>query len=559
MDHGRESRLNPWRIALVGACLASAATIVGLGRQLTFYNDDWYVLLQRPGLSAHSILLPHDGHLSAILVLIYKGLVAVAGLDSQLPFRLTEAAVVVSLALVVFLYVRRRLGEPPAVVAAAVLLFLGPAYEALLWTFEIGLMGSMVAGIGALLVLEREGVGRDRAGCSLLAVSLLFSNVGVVFVIAAAVEVLAVRRRPSQLWIAGLPALMFAVWWVAYAQGSPTHFSLGNVARAPGYVLNAMSSGLAAVTGLSWAPDSTADPLAWGRPLLALGAVGVAAWLLRGGRPSPRLAVIGAAALSWWLVIAFTFTPVFRNPTESRYLMLSGAFLLMLAAELFRSTRPSPATTAAIAAAGFVAIAANITPLKEGFHFFRDQTALARADLGALDLARRRVDPEFVIPNTPTLPGGRVLLGGVIASDYFRERDRYGSPADSPAQIATAPLDARDSADAVLGLAYKLALAPVGRSRTARDSRCTRLTPAPDASSREIELPRGGATIVNRGAAPATLGLRRFAPAGSLSVGLSELAGVMSARLAVPPDSSPVPWALGVAGGSPVLVCPLQQ
>src|SRR4051812_850375 len=122
----------PVWIVLGALCLGSAATIVVLGSKLTFFNDEWYVLLLRPGLSAHTVLEPHNGHLSAIPILVYKGFVAAFGLDAQVPFRIALAIVVVALGLVVFAYVRERCGDVLALLAAALLLFLGSAWQDLL-------------------------------------------------------------------------------------------------------------------------------------------------------------------------------------------------------------------------------------------------------------------------------------------------------------------------------------------------------------------------------------------------------------------------------------------
>jgi len=69
----------------------SALLLVLLGTRLTFFSDDWYFLLQRPGLSAHAgidvVLAPHNSNLVAVDVVIYKALVGAFGLRSQLPFR----------------------------------------------------------------------------------------------------------------------------------------------------------------------------------------------------------------------------------------------------------------------------------------------------------------------------------------------------------------------------------------------------------------------------------------------------------------------------------------
>ena len=121
-------------------CGASAVTVVLLGTRLTFFNDDWYFLLQRPNLTADSVFAAHNGHLSALAVLVYKGLVGLFGLDAQLPFRLVLAATVAALGILVFLLVSERAGRALGLIAATIVVFLGPAWEDLLWSFQIGLI-----------------------------------------------------------------------------------------------------------------------------------------------------------------------------------------------------------------------------------------------------------------------------------------------------------------------------------------------------------------------------------------------------------------------------------
>ncbi len=50
---------------------------------------------------------------------------------------------------------RRRVGPWPALFAAVLLLFLGPAWEVLLWPFEIAFAGSVLFGVAMLLALDR--------------------------------------------------------------------------------------------------------------------------------------------------------------------------------------------------------------------------------------------------------------------------------------------------------------------------------------------------------------------------------------------------------------------
>ena len=56
----------------------------------------------------------------------------------------------------------------------------------------------------------------------------------------------------------------------------------------------------------------------------------------------PRwLWVVGAIALSYWLLAAFNLAPG-RDATASRYQYVGGIFLLLIAAELVRGLRLAP-------------------------------------------------------------------------------------------------------------------------------------------------------------------------------------------------------------------------
>jgi hypothetical protein len=60
----RDTRQSPLAVGLLFAiCLAGVLVVVLLGTRLTFFNDDWYFLFQRPGLESHpgldSLLAPH--------------------------------------------------------------------------------------------------------------------------------------------------------------------------------------------------------------------------------------------------------------------------------------------------------------------------------------------------------------------------------------------------------------------------------------------------------------------------------------------------------------------
>jgi hypothetical protein len=534
---------------LAALCVASAATLVVMGTNLTFFNDEWYILMQRPGLSADTIFEPNNQHLSAIPVLVFKTLVELFGLDEQLPFRLLLAAVVVSLAVLVFAYVRDRLGPGLALVAAALLLFLGPAWEDLLWSFQIGLVGSTATGVAVLILLERDTPRRNLAACLLLVVSILLSDVGVPFIAGAAVAV-ALRRRPAQLWIPGAAALVFAGWWIAYGTDARSDFNVGNLARSPAYLIDSASSGLSSLAGLTERPGGETDLLAWGRPLLALVAVAVAFAFTRRSRPAPFLLVVVAAAVVFWVLVGSNFI-VGREATSSRYQLVTATFVVLIGAEAFRGFRPGPVALGTVICLAVVAIGSNLAALSKGYDFMRLHSTFARVDLGALELMRGNVPPTFqLVESAARTP----FLSGVTAEGYFRESEAHGTPAQTPEEILAEAPELRAAADNVMAAGYRLRLQPQARAAAAVPG-CELVSARFDAEPVEAELEPGGALVTNLGAQPVDLGVRRFAPAGS-QTNLARLGGGFSALLAIPRDDSDLPWHLSAAGGSPIRVCP---
>ena len=142
----RETGFPSW--ALLGlVCGACMLVLVILGTRLTFFNDDWFFLLQRPGLEGDSIFSPHNGQLVALVDLSFKGLVALFGF-AQLPFRLVLSAAVAALGIVVYLIVSKRAGRFLGLVAASIVVFLGPAWEDLLIYASIGPIAALVTGLG---------------------------------------------------------------------------------------------------------------------------------------------------------------------------------------------------------------------------------------------------------------------------------------------------------------------------------------------------------------------------------------------------------------------------
>ena len=83
----RRAREHPAVLLAAGAMLLSGGLLLHYLSRLTFWRDEWEILLHRRGWSVGTFLDPAVEHLIAIPILIYKLLLAVAGMDSPLPFQ----------------------------------------------------------------------------------------------------------------------------------------------------------------------------------------------------------------------------------------------------------------------------------------------------------------------------------------------------------------------------------------------------------------------------------------------------------------------------------------
>lgn len=519
--------------AIAVPCLAAAVMVVVLGSRLTFFNDDWAFVLQRPGFTAHAILDPSDGHFVALAVLIFKGLISAFGLGSQVPFRIVLAATVVFLGLGVFVFVRARLGVLAGVVAASLLMFLGPAWEDLLWSFQIGLIGSLATGVWALVFLERRRTRGDVAACVLLVASVTLSNLGLAFVTAALVVAI-VRRRAADLWIAAIPGVLFAVWWLAYGHKDPSYITAGHTLALPEYVADSVAAALSSLTGLGGGILTSYN---WGPTLLAVALVGAGVWIHRRQPPLRWLLVIAAAALFFWGLTGASFIPG-REPVASRFQLISGTFVLLLAAELLGSIWWRPRALLAIAAAGLLAIGANLTILKnQGYEPMRARADSAKAALGALNIMRGHVGDDFRLTEGIA---HQPYLAQVTAGAYFRETRAHGTPADTPGELVRASVERRQAADGILVSGYAIRLQP---TTAARPPGVVCRTVARAAPGRPAALAPGTTRIVNRGPAGADLALRRFSSAGAATP-IGSLAPGALATVAIPVDSARLVWRL---------------
>ncbi|HMJ72240.1 MAG TPA: hypothetical protein VK471_02620 [Solirubrobacterales bacterium] len=545
-----------WRSAtplMLAAMLASGVLITTLASRISFLLDDWTFILYRRGFNADAFLKPDNEHFVAGPVAVFKLLLATFGMGSTLPYRVIATALFLLGAWFLFVWIRRRLGQWPALVAVLPVLFLGAAYDDLLWFASITFLGAMACGLGMLVALDRRDKVGDRLACAWLVGSMLFSSLWLAFAIGAAVDV--VLRRGDRDWrrrafVVAVPVALYAIWWLGWGHTAESAFSLHNVATTPLYVFDSFAAAIAALLGLATPVEGIASPagLDWGRPLaVLLGALAV--WRLYRIERIPRsLWVVLAIVLSYWVLGGFDVKSG-RLAWASRYQYPAAAMVLLVAADLLRGVKLKRRLVIPALAVVVAAVASNLLFLHESYESYERTSRLERADLTAVEIARDTVEPGLIlsedIADTGYVP--------VEVGSYLSARDAFGSPAYTEVELEAAPEEARIPADKVLAAALRVELRPVAAPRggTLRDCRTVG---AASGEATVVTLPAGGA-LLRSGGGVSELSLGRFADA--FPVQLGNLAPGSWNELAIPTDSSTRPWRAQLNSSGSLTVCSL--
>ena len=533
-------------LLVVLAC--SATVLLLLQSRLTFVADDWSFLLDRRGLSAAVFLDPHNNHIVVVPVSIYKALLNVFGMNSALPFQFAATGVFLLSNLALFVYLRRRVGPELALLGTTLILFLGAAWIDLLWSFQIALSGSIAAGLAALLALERDERRSDAIGCVLLVAAVGFSELGVSFALAALVSV-ALGPRPwrHRLYVALLPLVLYAIWFLGWGHKGPETLTAHNVLVSPKYVFEAISQAIASLLGLATPlTGSGLQPvgLIWGELLLVAGII-LAVWRVRQlGRISRGLWTALTLGGSFWFLAAATAYLTYRLPTNGRYQFPGAVFVLLIAAELLRGIRPSRQTLLVGVVVTAAAVVSGLFYLDKGYRIQRSTTVMERAKLGALEIARPNVSPASEVPLN--------LLTQINAGAYFSAVDAFGSPALTASQLASSSEASRAAADATLALLLKIRLAELSGATGKGDSRRCQATAANLTAGQSVPLVPGINRLIADGE-PVGLRLARFADRSWLELG--SLAPHRTGEIQIPRDRSTRRWRMQVGGPGSVSVC----
>ena len=232
----------PWAPILLA--VAAIPILVWLGRDMTFYHDEYAFLLLRD-LSVQGIFAPHNEHLSATLVVLYRLLVGTVGTVSYWPYLAVTFALHLVVAGIVFVVVRRETSERWALGAMAVMLVLGSGGDDILWAFQSATIGATAAGMAAVVIAPR----RPAVAAVLLTIALATSGVALAFLAGTGLHLLADPMAGARLAgapgraVSGLAGDFGARGWRAAPpslEGVPEYVLSGLVATAAGMVGSAL-------------------------------------------------------------------------------------------------------------------------------------------------------------------------------------------------------------------------------------------------------------------------------------------------------------------------------
>lgn len=546
------TRRNAPLVFLGAALLASGAMLLVLTRELTFFQDTWEFLMDRRELTVDNLLRPHNEHIVLIPVSIELFFIHVFGMSSARPEYLLSIAMSLATAVLLFVYARRRVGDWLALMATGLLLFVGPAWQDLLWPFELAFVGSILFGVAMLLALDREDRNGDVLACVFLTIAAGFSSLGVAFMAAAAVHLFVHRRERGwgRAWFVAIPVVLFAIWYLGWGHDAESHLSLINVLNSPRFAFEGMAVSLESLLGLSRAPieGPPETVIGWGEPLLLAALALVILQQIRRPGFSPGFWPVLAATATNWFLTAFNYVPG-REPSTGRYMYAAGAFTLLVAVELLRDVRLSRRVLAIMGAVTLAAVASNIHFFREGSRWLLNQSVLTRADLAGIDIARNRVAPGFEL--APELAGTPSLVN-VSAGRYLEAEDELGTPAYTPEELAEAPEPGLRQADVVISRA--LSLRTVTRSGAAPPGKGCELGGGPRAPE-DTTLRPGVTKILTEPGPQASIRLGRYAEQGVYPVQMPGAPGDSTTLLKIPRDRSDVPWRVRIESQQPVYVC----
>ena len=364
---------------------------------------------------------------------MYRLVLGVVGLSTYMPYLALLAALHVIVVLEVYVLARRVTAPALAALAAVVIAFFGSGFENLFWGIQIGFVGAIGLGLGAVILLDgRPSPGRVVAATGLLTVGIMTSGFGLFMLAFAGLDLLLDPRRRRLVLALVVPAAIYLAWYVVYGRSGVATarepFTLDAILSVPAFVLDGVGTAFGSVVGVG--------PLL-GRLGAIVLAVGLVVHVVRGGSvPGRALACFGAVVVEYG-IIGLIRAQLFDGTAEySRYAYLSGIFALLGILSLIghRAMPADPrrrlAVVAGLAGVFTLAMIWNVWLLRDGRELFAGRADSTRAAIVvAMGDLPPGVDPTAVKLMDRTITRLREVVG------------EFGSPlTDSLAGEAVRPV-----------------------------------------------------------------------------------------------------------------------
>jgi len=484
------------------ASLAAAfALLLWLDHKHWFIGDEWSTLVDRKlggGAGVSGIWEPHNEHWSTIPVVVYRALFTVFGVRTYIPY--VVVLLLVHLAIVHLLWrLMLRLGVDAllATVLCGAFAVLGAGGDNLSLAWQMQLVAPIATGLGALLLApEHGGLGRRDLWVSLLLLAgLMCSGVGLTMMAVVGLVALLRRGWKVALGTVALPAVAYAVWYLAYGRdaGSQNPDSLSTaVQKVPEYVWR----------GLTDAVDGTFGLSGIGPAVLAA----LAVWLvLRARADDSRWDV--PLAMAAGAVLFLALTDLRRSGLgidtagTSRYVYVVVALLLpagalALDALLARSALRLPAVVALAA----LLLAVQLPELNRvADHWTVIDRSVKSRVLGSAALAREGQGFLSVLPVPEYMPGltvdkiRKLSEDGKLPGGRVTERERLDAALYT--QVASYPGSARRKPEA----APALALAGDATVEPGSSAACRKVVPEGQNPGVLVQVDEPGSVIVRTG------------------------------------------------------------
>ena len=477
---GLPHRLEPATAAHLVSLAAAFVLFLFLDRHQVFVGDDWEFVNRFVGTGGLQPLAPHNEHWATIPLLIYRGLFALVGLRTYLPYIAVLLLMHIATAHLLWRLLRRLHVEPwTATAIAAVLLFLGSAYEDLSWAFQIGFVGSMMFGLAGVLLADCPQPGRVRLAATWLALTagLMTQGPAIAMVLFACLVSAARGGWRHALRVGVVPTVIYLTWFAVIGRrgASGDKPDLDSVLLLPQYVY----------TGLTHAVDeATGIPSLGGAAIAAL-----AVWIvadctgLRRRVPAALAAAVTAPALLALIGFArIAHSGGVAEAEQSRYIYLTVLLLLplvaVLASRVAQRGRPHRLGILVLAAACVWVNVGTFRSVLHGAPGHAVQASWARVSAAA----------KLIQDGVPTV--GRQpepQLAGALSTDDLRRLVQDGALTPPSAPSAADTLYAR--------AALEVSLAP--------DARLPMTSALPDISSVSASVSAGsdGCVVIAPGAA----------------------------------------------------------